>query len=77
MPHEIACQYLRTGITAAHSRLLSLFHHAGPRQRCLTYLRGLLSDVDVKIAGNWLNGPGKTHLMVFSIYWSVPIGMWM
>ncbi len=32
----------------AHSRLAPLFHSASSQQRCLAYLRGLLSDVERK-----------------------------
>ncbi|PHM60831.1 transposase [Xenorhabdus stockiae] len=41
----------------------------------LAYLRGLLSDVERKIAGNWVNGWANTRLMAFHIFWSVPTGM--
>ncbi|MDE9467432.1 IS701 family transposase [Xenorhabdus bovienii] len=35
-------------LLSLHTRLAPLFHHPGPQQRSLTYLRGLLSDVERK-----------------------------
>ncbi|CEE95368.1 conserved hypothetical protein [Xenorhabdus nematophila str. Anatoliense] len=35
-------------LLSLHTRLASLFHHPGPQQRSLAYLRGLLSDVERK-----------------------------
>ncbi|MBD2815310.1 hypothetical protein ID850_11130 [Xenorhabdus sp. Flor] len=35
-------------LLSVHTRLAPLFHHPGPQQRSLAYLRGLLSDVERK-----------------------------
>ncbi|MDE9533580.1 IS701 family transposase [Xenorhabdus bovienii] len=35
-------------LISLHTRLVPLFHHTGPQQRSLAYLRGLLSDVERK-----------------------------
>ncbi|TDB44279.1 hypothetical protein C5468_22425 [Photorhabdus luminescens subsp. mexicana] len=50
-----------------------LFHHTGLCQHSYSYFRGLLSDIECK--NSWQLE--KAHLMAFSIYRSVPIGMLM
>ncbi|CDL79685.1 hypothetical protein [Xenorhabdus cabanillasii] len=35
-------------LISLHTRLAPLFHHPGPQQRSLAYLKGLLSDVERK-----------------------------
>ncbi|OTA19019.1 endonuclease [Xenorhabdus beddingii] len=47
-----------------HARLAPLFHHTGPQQRSLAYLRGLLSDVERKNSWQlveWMDGGTYTR----------------
>ncbi|KMJ46950.1 transposase [Xenorhabdus khoisanae] len=52
----------------AHSRLAPLFHSASSQQRCLAYLRGLLSDVERKNGwqlAEWLGERSPDNIQYF------------
>ncbi|MEQ1962031.1 IS701 family transposase [Xenorhabdus khoisanae] len=68
MPHGLTDQSLGTGALVAHSRLTPLFHSASSQQRCLAYLRGLLSDVERKNGwqlSEWLGERSPDNIQYF------------
>ncbi|MCC8368454.1 IS701 family transposase [Xenorhabdus sp. PB61.4] len=55
-------------LLAVHSRIAPLFHPSGPQQRCLAYLRGLLSDVERKNGwqlAEWLGEHSPDNIQYF------------
>jgi hypothetical protein len=46
-----------------HARIAPRFARPEPRQRALAYLKGIVSSVERKTAGSWLNMPEKVGPM--------------
>nr|WP_232370072.1 hypothetical protein [Xenorhabdus lircayensis] len=67
-------------LLSLHIRLAPLFHHPGPQQRSLAYLRGLLSDVERKNGwqlAEWISEFLETNSLIIpatrEIYWDIYI----